>query len=369
MTVEGLDEVTIVTEPSEEFLSDRQVADYRSEREACIRWLLAFGKNPDKVEGYATTTVSNRAHRMDYFYRWVWDEEGGYTTQITHQHADEWMQDLAYGDYSDAHRDCCQKAVKMLFKWRAHERDGEEWDPEITFTSGGKTTTPRDYLTREERHMIREAALEYGSLPSYSNLSRKERDEWRAHLAQRFEKPKSEVTPDDWERANGWKIPSLVSVSLDAGLRPVEVKRAVTSWVDLSNGLLRIPKEDSAKNSAHWRVGLSEQSVEWLDWWLDQRGTYSLYDGRDELWLTRAGNPYESGSLRSILHKLCDIAGIDYEDRQMSWYTIRHSTGTYMTREEDLAAAQAQLRHKSPKTTMKYDQTPVEDRQDALNRL
>lgn len=40
-----------------------------------------------------------------------------------------------------------------------------------------------------------------------------------------------------------------------------------------------------------------------------------------------------------------------------------------MTREEGLAAAQAQLRHKSEQTTMKYDQTPVEDRKDALERM
>jgi integrase len=53
----------------------------------------------------------------------------------------------------------------------------------------------------------------------------------------------------------------------------------------------------------------------------------------------------------------------------MSWYSIRHSVGTYMTREEDLAAAQAQLRHKSETTTMKYDQTPPEDRKDALDRM
>ena len=53
----------------------------------------------------------------------------------------------------------------------------------------------------------------------------------------------------------------------------------------------------------------------------------------------------------------------------MSWYAIRHSVGTYMTREEDLAATQAQLRHKSKKTTMQYDQVPVEDRRDALNRM
>jgi integrase len=70
-----------------------------------------------------------------------------------------------------------------------------------------------------------------------------------------------------------------------------------------------------------------------------------------------------------VIGKLCEIAGINTDNRHMSWYSIRHSVGTYMTREEDLAAAQAQLRHKSPETTMKYDQTPVEDRRDALDRM
>lgn len=40
-----------------------------------------------------------------------------------------------------------------------------------------------------------------------------------------------------------------------------------------------------------------------------------------------------------------------------------------MTREEGLATAQAQLRPTSEQTTMKYDQTPVEDRRDALDRM
>jgi hypothetical protein len=40
-----------------------------------------------------------------------------------------------------------------------------------------------------------------------------------------------------------------------------------------------------------------------------------------------------------------------------------------MAREDGLAAARDQLRHKSEKTTMRYDQTPVEDRKDALERM
>ena len=87
------------------------------------------------------------------------------------------------------------------------------------------------------------------------------------------------------------------------------------------------------------------------------------------LFRSREKNTYKSSSLKYVLTRLCEIADIDTENRKMSWYSIRHSVGTYMTREEDLAAAQAQLRHKSPETTMKYDQTPVEDRRDALNRM
>lgn len=40
-----------------------------------------------------------------------------------------------------------------------------------------------------------------------------------------------------------------------------------------------------------------------------------------------------------------------------------------MTKERDLAAAKAQLRHKNAKITMKYDKVPVEDRREALDRM
>jgi integrase len=277
------------------------------------------------------------------------------------------MHDLAQQDKSSTHKSNCQKAVKMLLKWRHHEHGTGTWTPDITFSEN--SSQPRDYLTREERQAIREAALEYGTVPAYDNVTPAERDRWRAYLAQRFEKPKDAVTPDDWERANGWKIPSLVWVSLDTGLRPIEVERAVTSWIDIDNAVLRIPKEDSSKNTDNWIVGLRDRTAELLQRWLAERTVYPEYDDTETVWLTREGNPYGNASLRYLLHRLCDIADIPVENRQMSWYAIRHSVGTYMTREEDLAAAQAQLRHKSEQTTMKYDQAPVEDRQDALDRM
>jgi integrase len=362
-------DVKLVPEPTKELLNERQIVDYRGHREDCLSWLLTLGKDPRRAKGYAETTVSARAYRMDMFYRWSWDEVGRYTTDIGHNLADGWMRHLAQQENGNVHKDNCQKAVKMLFKWREHEHGMDKWEPEIKFSSGQGATQPRDYLTMEERRRIREAALEYGSVPSYRSLSPEARDSWKAYLAQRFEKPKSDVSPEDWERANGWKIPSLVWTSMDAGLRPIEVERAVTGWVDAENGVLRIPKDESSKNRENWVVGLQDRTTEMLKRWIEQRRNYPMYDGTDKLWLTRESNEYASSSLKHVLERLCDIANISVEERKMSWYSIRHSVGTYMTREEDLAAAQAQLRHKSEKTTMKYDQTPVEDRKEALDRM
>ena len=364
----NLDDYPVVTEPSESFLNQRQLLDYRSEREECLRWLLAYGKEPKKAKGYAKGTVKPRSYRIDRFYRFVWEREEGYTVNLAHDHADAWMDHLAHRDVSATHKVNCQKSLKMLYKWLHHERNLGKWNPEITF-SADNSSNPRDFLTKEERSAIRDAALECGSIPSYNNLTPTERDRWKQHLAQRFEKPKSEVTPADWDRANGWKIPSLVWVSLDTGLRPTEVERSTMDWVDTDNSVLRIPKEDSAKNTDNWRVGLRDRTAEILQNWCEERVAYPEYDDTDAIWLTREQNPWSVSSLRGLLHRLCEIADIETANRQMSWYAIRHSVGTYMTREEDLAAAQAQLRHKSPETTMKYDQTPVEDRRDALDRM
>lgn len=364
-----LEGIAIVPEPSEKILNERQLVDYRTEREQCLEWLLTFGKDPSSGDGYAYLTVKNRASRMDQFYRFVWEQEDRYTFSITHEHADAYLNHLARQEYSNGHKSACRKAVMMLYKWRAHRRGDDEWTPQITFTRSNQSTTPRDYLTQEERSKIRDAALEYGYVPDFNNVTGDRRERWKAYLAQRFEKPKSDISQEDWERANTWKIPTLVWTSLDAGLRPIEVERATISWVDVENSVLRIPREESSKNDEHWIVGLQNRTAEMLEYWLTQRKAISKYDDTDALWLTREANPYGSSALRYVLQKLCEIAGISTDNRTMSWYAIRHSTGTYMTREEDLAAAQTQLRHLSPETTMKYDQTPVEDRRDALDRM
>ncbi|SDM38894.1 Site-specific recombinase XerD [Halogranum gelatinilyticum] len=360
----------LVTDKSREILKEKQATDYEAHRIEFVRWLIHLGKNPELAEGYGRDTIRATAYRTDQFARWVWTEqEDSYTVAFTHDHADAYMTELLYSDTTATHKANTQKALKRLFKWRANEKGDDLWEPERSFSNTSSDSGPREYLTIEERKKVREAALEYGSIPSYSNTHGDDLDKWKAVLAQRFGKPKEEITADDWERANSWKFTSMTWVSLDCGLRPIEVERAKVSWVDVENSVLRIPKEDSAKNDGNWVVALSDRTTDALERWMNEREQYEQYDDADELWLTREGNPYQTQSLRRLLVKLCDIAGIPTDNRQMSWYALRHSTGTAMTHERDLAAAKAQLRHKSEQTTMKYDNVPVEHRRDALERM
>ncbi|QCS43018.1 site-specific integrase [Natrinema versiforme] len=355
--------IVLIPEPTRERLNTKQRTDYRHHREELINWMLHLGKDPDSAKGYSFDVVKRRAHDTDVFYRWVWDNNDGYTTAVTTDHADTYTQELAYSDYSESHKSNIQKSLKMFFRFK-----GDEWEPEITF-NGATGTSPQDYLTREERQRLREAALQWDSIPAYAAMSPEERQRWKEYLSYRLDKPVSAVQPSDFENAEGFKYASLICVSLDAGLRPIEVARATVQWVDIDNAVLRIPKEESSKNRENWIVSLQRSTAELLQNWLRERQLYDKYTDSDQLWLTRHGNPYRSSSLKYVLEKIAEVANINMENRSLTWYSLRHSVGTYMAREGGLAAAQSQLRHQSPRTTFKYDQAPVEDRRNALDRM
>lgn len=63
---------------------------------------------------------------MDQFYRWGWEYEDGYLTNVTHEHADAWMKDLARQQKSNEDKSNCRKALMMLYKWREHEHGLDE---------------------------------------------------------------------------------------------------------------------------------------------------------------------------------------------------------------------------------------------------
>lgn len=364
-TVEG---IPTATEATIDRLNQRQLLDYRHHRTDYIQWLLTLGKNPEQFEGYTQSTARTRADKHDQFCRWVWDEYDGYTLSFTHDHADAYLKHLAFSDLAQSSRPTYQKALLAYFRWKAEERGGTEWKPDRRFTHRPDTSIPREYFDREERRLLREAALEYGSIPHYNNVTPDERRRWKQYLARRLQKPIEEVSKADWERVNGWKYASMVWTGIDAALRPIEVERATVEWVDTDRGILRIPRSAS-KNDVPWEVALTERTTMALTKWLQQRSQYERYDGRDELWLTKYGNPYGSRSLSRIVSRLCEIAEIPTQGREDSWYAIRRGTITDMVDEGDLSSARQQARHKDPRSTMRYDQAPTDRRRDILERL
>lgn len=164
--VADLQDVPIVTQPVEDRLGERELADYRDYKTRLLDWLYHVGKDPDRAEGYAEATVRQVSCVTDEFYRWLWDERGGYTTTFEGDAADDYMERLVYAD--EAHSTgCVQKCLRRLFKWRRHVLGmADAWNPEYSFSA--EQRHPRDFLTVDERTQIPEAALDYGNITSYN---------------------------------------------------------------------------------------------------------------------------------------------------------------------------------------------------------
>lgn len=331
--------IVVVQKQAADHLNEQELHDYKSNRIQFLSWLLNVGKDPESAAGYSPYTVYSTANRTALFERWVWEQHGKYVHPPDEEDATDFMEHLAYSDKGEVAKGKLQEGIKRLSKWLQHERGYDEWEFEYKFDGSGGNLEPRDFLSKKERRDIRLASLNHEG---------------------KFE----EVGETD-----GWKIASLVQVSLDAGLRPAEVSNATTEWVDKTKGALRIPHQESTKNQGNWLVSLTDRTMHALEEWLQQREQIEAYSDTDLLWLTRRENPYGSKSLARLLRRLCDEAEIEYENRQMSWYIIRHSVGTHLTEEKDLKATKDQLRHRSAMTTMKYRQVSVEDRREGLDRI
>jgi len=162
-TNQKINGIPLITGPAQKHLNRRQVIDYAEERRDLINWALQTGKDPDRGEGYSKATFKPHSYRIDQFYRWIWNENDGYTTQITPSDADTYFEnELKLSDKSNSDRNQRLKALKILFRWHADRRNGEEWKLDVTFKT--ETNAPRDFPRLEERENIRDAALEYGTI-------------------------------------------------------------------------------------------------------------------------------------------------------------------------------------------------------------
>jgi integrase len=339
---------------------------YRDYKTSLLSWLQQRGKVPERGKGYAPETVRVTHYKIEHAYRWKWEDTGEFTTTFTPEDADELIQVLfTRTDKTDNEIAKYQKALKRLFAYKTHaEGHDYEWDPEpITTSYEGNA---RHYFKKHEMNRLYQAALDYGSFVSYTNksLTSEDRERAAAHLAQRFGKPKSQIGPKDFDRATSWKIPSLIAMTCDMGLRPDEVANAKVGWLNTADREVTIPKEEASKDDAMWECTLSSQGASALDRWLAERQALSKYRETDAIWLTRQSNPYGSKSLNHILNKLIEAGGIEPRNRDLSWYSIRRGVATVWANEEGIHNAKEQLRHKNIETTLKYVNTSLDVRRE-----
>jgi len=349
---------SIISDDEVSPLKDRQREVYCEKLARFADYLRAEGKEPIRNIGYAEDSVRVRISRFHRMMKWVWNEEGQPTVEFTSKQGNavnkaletDSLRKVDGGRFAAGSK---RKLNDVLRNW--FEFQDVDWEPKYTFSDDQPRNQP-DPFHKQELKQLWEASLEYKTIRSYNNLSPSERSKMKAHIAQELGKPKDEVRPDDWDRINKcWKIPSLIRSTRGHGWRPDLVSRMEVSWYEPETQTIHIPEGEATKNDASWDPTLSDEGAATLEKWLKQRKLRSKYDGRDEIWLNREGNPYGSATLNDLLDNLLDAAGISSRGRKLVWYSFRHSVGTYVYHQyQDLEIVAEQLRQKSKESASKY---------------
>ncbi|WP_340099090.1 tyrosine-type recombinase/integrase [Salinibaculum salinum] len=349
---------SLISEDQLTQLNARQQDIYTEKLSRFAQYLSTKGKAPIKDIGYAEKVVKVRISRFHRMVKWSWDNNGTVTTEFSPEDGDavnaalqtDSFRKMDGGRFAEGSK---RKLNDVLRNW--FEFKNIDWDPKYTFSDDNPENQPDPFLKKELKR-IWEASLDYKTVPSYNNLTPDERDRTKAHIAQELGKPKDEVRPDDWDRLNKcWKIPSLIRTTRGHGWRPDLIKRMKVDWYDPETQTIYIPEGEAPKNDASWNATLSDEAASTLEKWLKQRDLRDKYDGRDEIWLNREGNPYESGTLNDLLDNLINEAGISSRGRNLVWYSFRHSIGTYVFKEyQELEMVAEQLRQKSRTSATNY---------------
>jgi integrase len=348
------------------------VDDYRDFKHELLSWLGHYGKNPEKREGLADSTLESTHYKLETVFRWLWRDEGAYTTNFTPTHADRFMRIL---NQSDGMIDSTvlhhAKDIKRYFKFCNHARGKNyEWELDDDIELSQANGDERDYLRRSAFQPLFNATLEHSSVKSYHSVSPEEREQLKTVVSKRLGIPKEKVGPEEFKMANSWKYPSMIATTLDTGLRPIEVGRAKVSWVNLEDNELNIPKDESTKNEGHWNCSLKATTAMTLERWLDERASLDKYDDRDELWLTQKSARYGSKSCNALLRRIIENGDVPIpEHKDVTFYHLRHGVATYWANHIGPHHAKEQLRHKSLTTTMKYLHSDAETRNNAVEQI
>ncbi len=338
-------------------LSSRQEAIVNNKLQRFKTYLQTKGKDPYRQIAYADKSIPIIVSRIKRLQNWVWTHIEP-TTELTPQHADQIIGALATDQFhrkddTPYSEDSKRKFKDALTTWFTYQN--VDWETDVTFTAS-EPQNQADPFTKDELRLLWEAALDYKSIPTYNNLTPSQRDRWKRYLAQHLGKPKTEISPADWDKHNNrWDIPALIRTTREAGWRPDLISRMPTQWYAPTDQTIHIPAGKAPKNDAVWHQPLSDEAAFALEQWLDQRPTMDRYDDSDLIWLNREGNPYNSATLNNLLRNLMDAADIQPNGRKLVWYSFRHSIGTIVYEEyKSLKPVAEALRQKSRDAAARY---------------
>jgi integrase len=345
------------------------------------RWTYDRGYNPSQRQGYAYNSMRDIINRVERFCEWLYigdeirkkNEDDDFdldefiasnngeefTVEFTAEHLDRyWYHIKAVDNLLDTSRRSIN-SVELVLKYQGIDWEIPESD-EVYEQIKREESDPgfRDYYRGYELSEIKLASLRLESVPDRDTLTEDELDEWAVRLAQRLGKPKYALEDDDWE-ADSWKIPSLVFLSCDIGLRPCEIHASRIQWVDTKkegDAYIRIPREEDSKaGKRHRECKVSPETARILNYWLEERAENPKYEDSDAIWLTRKGNPYQSGSLRDLMIRLQREAGMGVAYRENGWYMIRRGVGTdIINKGGDITTLMRLLRINRVETAQRY---------------
>lgn len=342
-------------------------------------WLRERGRNPARNQPMADNGAGNYHARIDQLYRFALRFDDLHKVpRLTQSQADELIRQLDHdkitkqsGDpYADGSKRKFSDALQKYFEW-LHNTDivDDEWEPKVVFVDGDPESA--DSLSYAERHLIRKAALDYGSLPAYYETDPDERDRLEGLIAQRIGKQKRDITQEDWQAADtSRKTGSLIAVTLETGMIPIEIEYATLDWYDPGKQVFVIPEEYAAKDRPTTELPLTDETADVFSAWIRERRHLDAYDDTRRIWLNQRGNPYGSGNLCYLLRQLCEEADIDHDNRKIVWYSLRHNLGQTVEDTADISTAKDQLRHQYIETTKNiYGETVTEKRRATLEEI
>ena len=148
----------------------------------------------------------------------------------------------------------------------------------------------------------------------------------------------------------------IITTLYSAGLRISELQALKLADIDSKRMLVKVRMSKGRKDRM---IKLSEANLYLL------RQYYRGYRPKQFLFEGPSGAPYSSASIRKILKRACQRAGIK---KRVSPHTLRHSYATHLLElGVDLRYVQAMLGHSRPETTMIYTHVSTVKIQDMAN--